>query len=68
MSLFKAFAVGRFKPEIRVDVTNVFNHFNWGTPNTTITSPNFMLYNAGSVDYTAVYSPRRIQLGFRVAF
>jgi len=68
MSLFKTFSVGRFKPEIRLDATNVFNHFNWGTPNTSITSPNFMLYNAGSVDYTAVFSPRSLQLGLRVAW
>ncbi len=68
MSLFKTFRVGRFSPEFRLDVTNVFNHFNWGTPNTSITSPNFMLYNPGSVDYTAVFTPRRVQLGFRVAW
>jgi hypothetical protein len=68
MSLFKAFGFGRIRPELRLDVTNVFNHFNWGAPNTSYTSPNFMLYNPGSVDYTAVYSPRRVQLGLRVAF
>ena len=68
VSLFKAFPIGRFRPELRVDVTNVFNHFNWGAPNTSYTSPNFMLYNPGSVDYTAVYSPRRVQLGLRVGF
>ena len=68
VSLFKAFPIGRLRPELRVDVTNVFNHFNWGAPNTTFTSPQFMLYNPGSVDYTAVYSPRRVQIGFRVEF
>ena len=54
---------------------NIFNHVAWGAPNTTFTSPNFMLYapaNASGVGYSDTTSntpgPRRIQLGFRVAF
>jgi hypothetical protein len=75
LSLFKAFPVGRFRPEFRMDFTNVFDHVSWGAPNTTFTSPNFLLYapaNASGVGYSDVTSntpgPRRIQLGFRFAF
>ena len=31
LSLFKAFQVGRVRPEIRIEAANVFNHPNWGT-------------------------------------
>jgi hypothetical protein len=75
LSLFKAFPMGRFRPEFRMDFTNIFNHVNWGAPNTTYTSPNFMLYapaNASGVGYSDTSSntpgPGRIQLGFRLAF
>jgi hypothetical protein len=67
-SLFKAFPIGRFRPEFRFEVANLFNTVNWGAPNTSFTSPNFMLYSPSSVDYTAVPTPRRIQLGFRFQF
>ena len=68
LSLFKAFPIGRFRPEFRMDFTNVFNHVNWGAPNTTFTSPNFLTYSAGSVDTTATLGYRRMQLGFRFQF
>jgi hypothetical protein len=67
-SIFKAFPVGRFRPEFRIDITNLFNHTNWGAPNASFTSPNFMLYNPGSGDGTATLLYRRVQLGFRVQF
>jgi hypothetical protein len=67
-SLFKAFPVGRFRPEFRLDIANLFNTRNWGAPNTTFTSPNFLTYSASSVDTTATLGYRRIQLGFRVQF
>jgi hypothetical protein len=67
-SIFKAFRVGRFRPEIRLDIANVFNHRNWGAPNTSFTSPLFLTYSPGSVDTTATLGYRRMQLGFRVAF
>ncbi len=40
LSLFKAFQIGRVRPEIRIEAANVFNHPNWGarsrpTPRTT---------------------------------
>ena len=75
LSLFKAFPIGHFRPEFRMDFTNIFNHVNWGAPNTTFTSPNFLLYapaNASGVPYSDTSSntpgPRRIQLGFRFDF
>jgi hypothetical protein len=68
MSLFKTFRVGRFRPEFRLEVANVFNTHNWGAPNTTFTSPNFLTYSAGSVDTTATLGYRRMQLGFRLGF
>ena len=67
-SIFKAFPVGRFRPEFRIDISNLFNTRNWGAPNTTFTSPNFLTYSAGSVDTTATLGYRRMQLGFRFQF
>jgi hypothetical protein len=68
MSLFKTFTVGRFRPEFRLEVANVFNTRNWGAPNTTFTSPLFLTYSANSVDTTATLGYRRMQLGFRLGF
>jgi hypothetical protein len=67
-SIFKAFPVGRFRPEFRIDISNLFNTRNWGAPNTSFTSPNFLTYSAGSVDTTATLGYRRMQLGFRFQF
>jgi len=44
MSLFKSFQVGRVRPEIRIEVANVFNHPNWGAPVTSFTANNFLQY------------------------
>jgi hypothetical protein len=67
-SIFKAFPVGRFRPEFRLDIANLFNTVNWGAPNTSFTSPLFLTYSPGSVDTTATLGYRRVQLGFRVQF
>ncbi|MEK6631639.1 MAG: hypothetical protein AABY89_12985, partial [Acidobacteriota bacterium] len=67
-SIFKAFPVGRFRPELRMDFANIFNHVNWGAPNTSFTSPNFMLYTPTSWDAANTPGPRRITLGFRFQF
>jgi hypothetical protein len=67
-SIFKAFPVGRFRPEFRLDIANLFNTRNWGAPNTSFTSPLFLTYSPGSVDTTATLGYRRMQLGFRVQF
>jgi hypothetical protein len=68
MSFFKAFPIGRFRPEFRLSIANIFNHTNWGTPNTSFTSPNFMLYSPSSWNATNTPGPRSMQLGFRVQF
>ena len=34
LGLFRSFPVGRFRPEIRIEAQNVFNHTNWGRPDT----------------------------------
>ncbi len=68
LSIFKAFPIGRFRPELRLDIANLFNTRNWGAPNTSFTSPLFLTYSPSSVDTTATLGYRRMQLGFRVAF
>jgi hypothetical protein len=67
LSIFKAFPMGRFRPELRLDFANIFNHVNWDVPNTSFTSPNFMLYSPSNVTYNN-FTERRFQLGLRVQF
>jgi hypothetical protein len=66
LSLFKTFAVGRLRPEFRLEAANVFNHPNWGTAVTGFTANNF---TPGSVE-NATNTPgaRRVQLAFRTTF
>ncbi len=72
LSLFKAFSIGRLRPEIRIEARNVFNNVNWGTPVTGITSLNFMRFTPSSALSAANgpshESPRNIQLGLRFQF
>ncbi len=69
MSFFKAFPFGRYRPEFRVEIANVFNQRNWGAPNTSITSPLFLTWSRSSVDTTGpTLGYRRMQLGFRFQF
>jgi hypothetical protein len=68
LSFFKAFPIGRFRPEFRLEVANLFNTRNWGAPNTSFTSPLFLTYSPSSVDTTATLGFRRMQLGFRFQF
>ncbi|HSK09641.1 MAG TPA: hypothetical protein VK911_08690, partial [Vicinamibacterales bacterium] len=69
MSLFKGFQIGRVRPEIRIQAANIFNHVNWGAPNTSITSPLFMTFPVSAAE-NATNSPgaRNIQIGLRVGF
>jgi hypothetical protein len=71
-SVFKAFPIGRVRPELRIEVANVFNHPNWGAPVTTFTANNFMRFTPSSYDdgtgSTNTPGPRRIQLGLRFQF
>jgi hypothetical protein len=69
LSLFKSFAIGRLRPEFRLEAANVFNHTNWGAPVTGFTANNFMQFTPSSAE-NATNTPgaRRIQLGLRVQF
>jgi hypothetical protein len=69
LSLFKAFAIGRLRPELRIEAFNLFNHPNWGAPVTTFTANNFLQFTPSSVE-NGTNSPgaRRVQLGVRVPF
>jgi hypothetical protein len=75
LSLFKAFPIGRLRPELRIEAANVFNHTNWGAPVTGFTALNFMQFTPGSSESgggasgtNAAVGPRRIQIGLRLAF
>jgi hypothetical protein len=72
LSLFKAFQLGRVRPEIRIEAMNVFNHPNWGAPVTTFTANNFLQFTPSSYDggggSTNTPGPRRVQLGLRLQF
>jgi hypothetical protein len=73
LALFRSFPVGRFRPEIRVEATNVFNHTNWGRPNTTFTSPQFLTFTPGAAhQFNTVWGTgtreRSVQVGLRLEF
>ena len=68
-SIFKAFPMGRFRPEFRIDISNLFNHTNWGAPNTSFTSPLFLTFAPGNAESgTNTPGARRMTLGLRVQF
>jgi hypothetical protein len=77
MSLFKSFQVGRVRPEIRIEVANVFNHVNWSNPVTTFTANNFLEFTPSNADSpsngvatgaTNTPGPRMVQVGVRLEF
>jgi hypothetical protein len=73
MGLFRSFPMGRFRPEIRLEAQNVFNHTNWGRPNTTITSPQFMTFQSGAAhQFNTIWgtgtTERVVRLGLRLEF
>jgi hypothetical protein len=73
LGLFRSFPMGRFRPEIRIEATNVFNHTNWGAPNTTFTSDLFMTFQptaAHQFDTTrgTATRERTVQVGLRLEF
>jgi len=75
LSLFKAFQVGRVRPEIRIEAANVFNHPAWGAPVTTFTANNFLAFTPASVDdpqrspnSAFAAGARVVQIGLRVQF
>ena len=59
LSLYKGFQMGRVRPEIRVDVANLFNHPNWGAPVTTFTANNFLQFTPGTAPRAAPTAPAR---------
>jgi hypothetical protein len=67
LSLFRSFPFGRYRAEFRAEAANVLNHTQWGTPNTSVTSVNFLRHE-GTSRLSPTYSPRRIQLGVRFQF
>lgn len=73
MGIFRTFQVGRFRPEIRIQATNVFNHTNWARPNLTFTSPQFLTFVPGAAHqanptWGTGTRERTVQLGLRLEF
>jgi hypothetical protein len=73
VSLFKAFQIGRVRPELRIEMSNILNNVNWGSPVTGFTANNFMQFTPGSTTQTSTVSgdipgPRTVRIGLRVAF
>ena len=74
LGLFRSFPIGRFRPEFRIEATNVFNHTNWGRPVVAFTANNFMQFTPQSTVVTDTNNalntpgPRRIQIGLRTQF
>jgi hypothetical protein len=73
LSLFRSFPVGRFRPEIRIEATNVFNHTSWGRPNLTFTDPRFMTFAPSAAHQVGVLfgtgtRERTVTLGLRLEF
>jgi hypothetical protein len=69
VSLFKAFSIGRFRPELRIEARNVLNHPNWGAPVTGITALNFMRFTPASAESgTNTPGSRNVQVGLRFQF
>jgi hypothetical protein len=69
LSLFKTFPIGRVRPELRVEASNIFNHPNWGAPQTGITALNFMRFTPGNAESnTNTPGARRVQIALRVQF
>jgi hypothetical protein len=73
LGLFRSFPVGRFRPEIRIEAQNVFNHTNWGRPNTTFTSPQFLTFAPGAAhQFNTTWgtgtTERVVRVGLRLEF
>jgi hypothetical protein len=73
LSLFKAFPLGRIRPELRIEAANIFNHTNWGAPILTYTANNFMQFTPSSTNQVSantgdIPGARRITIGLRVGF
>ncbi len=67
LSIFKQFPIGRVRPELRIEASNIFNHPNWGAPVTGITANNFMRVHAGQTRRAARTRPARAACRWRSA-
>jgi hypothetical protein len=73
LGIFRAFPVGKLRPELRVQITNLFNHTNWGRPVTSFTDPRFMTFiPTAAHQFNALWGTatveRQIQIGLRLEF
>ena len=73
LGLFRRFEAGRFRPELRIQASNVFNHTNWARPNLTITSPQFMTFSpAAAHQFNPTWGTgtreRTVTVGLRLEF
>jgi outer membrane receptor protein involved in Fe transport len=73
LGLFRSFPLGRFRPELRIEATNVFNHTNWGRPNLTFTDPQFLTFAPSAAhQFNTIWGTgtreRTVQLGLRLEF
>jgi hypothetical protein len=73
LSLFRSFPMGRFRPELRIEAQNVFNHTSWGRPNLTFTSPLFMTFQPTAAhqfntNWGTGTHERTVQIGLRLEF
>jgi hypothetical protein len=69
LSLFKAFPMGRLRPELRIEAANILNHVNWGAPVTGFTANNFLRFTPSNAE-NGTNSPgaRRVQVALRLQF
>jgi outer membrane receptor protein involved in Fe transport len=63
-SLFREIPFGHYRVELRIESQNVFNHPQWGNPETDITDPDFMTIRS----YASWRAPRTVQIGARFTF
>jgi hypothetical protein len=73
LGIFRSFPVGRFRPELRVEATNVFNHTNWARPNLIFTSAQFMTFaptaaHQANPTWGTGTRERTITIGLRLEF
>ena len=73
LGVFRSFPMGRFRPELRIEATNVLNHTNWGRPNLTFTSPLFMTFQPTAAhQFNTIWGTgtreRTVQIGVRLEF
>ena len=80
LGLFRSFPVGRFRPELRIEASNVFNHTNWGRPDTTFTNNTFMTFRPSDAHGSTSQSnglgtlwgtgttERQVRVGLRLEF